>query len=294
MQDNVRKFWLTNANGDTYSLHENNVILTNPAGLGFSRSISMAVLGNSNAILSKSYDLASLPFSGEIDFIGSTNVERYKEYNDFSKFLYFEPLELHYKVPFDGTPYFCKVIVSNLEKTETGQDGIMRVNIQLTKQTSWYSEEKNQIEARERAYEGKQYPLRRPYHYGVVSTKNVKLYNAGVSETPMLVEIVGNVEDPSFSLYDSNNVQYGAAKLTGVYDYVAINSDDLEEEIVLQRSGATIPNAVNYQDLTVGNPQQVYVTFLKLKPGTSTLVFNTPTDFTGFCRVTWRNAYATV
>ena len=91
-----------------------------------------------------------------------------------------------------------------------------------------------------------------------------------------------------------DNEQYGAAKILGTYSYVRVDSDDTAEEIHLERNGSVIANAINYQDLTVGSPQQVYVTFLKIQPGTSTLMFDLGDDFDGCVRLTWSNAYVSV
>ena len=164
----------------------------------------------------------------------------------------------------------------------------------MYRQTLWYTDDINTVVVVGGSDKGKQYELQRPYHYGGLSTSNIQLYNSGVNDTPMLIEIDGRCTDPLLSLYDNEKNLYGRSKILGTYDYVAINSDDLEEEITLIYNGGSIPNAVNFQDLSVGDPRKVFVTFLKMRPGQNTLVTNLPDGFDGRVIITWRNAYVAV
>lgn len=287
----VREFWLENANGVKYSLHTEKAFFHAPQGLGFSVDITPVRVGNSNFIISEEYNLGSI--SGEILFM-ENRTRAYQEYFNFVHFLYQKPITLHYLPPNDKKSYWCQVRVVLVDKTEMGEDSILRVPIEFYRQTMWFNDDVNMIEATNNAEDGKFYPLSRPYHYGLISIRNIDLYNDGVSDSPLFIEIDGECEDPSYNIYDGNGVMYGATKILGIYDYVAVDSSDLTENIVLMREGSSIPNAVNYQDLTVGSPRSVYVTFLKLRPGESKLVFNLGEDFGGKVRVRWNNAYVTV
>lgn len=287
----VREFWLTNANGDKWSLNQEKTFANEPEGLGYDVNISVAKLGNTNVITSEYYDLPS--FQSELMFM-EPRQRAYQTYREFIGFLSQKPIVFHYMPPNTNESYQCACRVTQLVKTEYSPDGFMSCPINIYRQSMWYSDKENVIDATKTQEEGKQYPLKRPYHYGIVSTQNIPLYNDGMVDAPMKIEIVGECTDPLFNLYDGNGNRYGACKINGTYDYVMINSDDVDEGIVLERGGSNIPNAVNYQDLTVGDPQKVYVTFLKLKAGTSTLVFSLDNSFTGYVRITWRNAYVAV
>lgn len=289
----VREFWLTNSKGEKYSLHTLSAFLNLPTGLGYGVTTNVVKLGNSDLITSESYNLPTA--SGEIIFMGDRR-QIYQEYLNFSKFLYHRPIVLHYKTPNSNTSYYCLVRVIDLQKSEVSQaDGILHCPIQLYRQTMWYDDNLNVLEAKNIALEGKEYPLYRPYLYGVISTSNIELYNDGVADAPMVVEVDGASTDVMFDLYDEANVKYGATRILGEYDYIKIDSEDLNQDIQLVRNGASLPNAINYQDLTVGDPRQVYVTFLKLKAGRSKLVFNFGSSgFNGTVRISWRNTYVTV
>lgn len=289
----VREFWLVNSRGTRYSLHDVKTFLNEPEGLGYGVDLDVLQIGNSKMILSEEYNLGSV--SGELLFMGSRN-EVYDQYFRFAQFLYFRPITLHYRTPDKTASFYCQVRVTSLEKTEVDNDDrMLHCPITMYRQTMWYNDIENVVEARNIIIEGKQYPLYRPYHYGAVSTSNIEIYNAGIADAPMLIEVVGRATDVTWNLYTPENVRYGAGKILGEYDSITVNSDDLNESIELVRDGSVIPNAVNYQDLTVGSPQEVYVTFLKLRPGTSRMTFNFGEgEFDGYVRITWRNAYVTV
>ena len=293
----VRDFWLTNADDQTFKLKGNNVsntvsFLHEPEGLGFSVALTTAKLGNTDIILSEQYQLGSV--SGDLIFIGSLP-DVYQQYQNLLTFLARKPITLHYLPPNTNDSYRCLVRVVSLDKSEVSyEDGCLHCPIQFYRQGMWFNDTPNVLDATNEITDGKSYPLDRPYSYGAVGLENIQLTNAGMTDTSLKVEIFGSVTDPEWSLFDEYNVQYGAAKILGTYTYVRVDSDDIDEEIHLERSGSVIANAINYQDLTVGSPQQVYVTFLKLKPGTSTLMFSLGDNFDGTVRLTWSNAYVSV
>lgn len=293
----VRDFWLSNADDNIFEMKGSNVantisFLHEPEGLGYSVSLSTVKLGNTDIILSEQYNLGSA--AGDLIFIGSVPGV-YQQYQSFLSFLARKPIMLHYLPPNTNESYSCRVRVVSLEKTEVNaEDGCLHCPIQFYRQGMWFNDNPNVLDVTNEISEGKSYPLTRPYSYGAVGLENIQLTNAGMTDTSLKVEIFGEVTDPEWALYDEDSTQYGAAKLIGTYTYVRVDSDDIDEEIYLERNGSVIANAVNYQDLTVGSPQQVYVTFLKLQPGTSTLRFDLGSSFNGYVRLTWSNAYVSV
>lgn len=288
----VRQFWLENANGIKYSLHRVESFLNTPSGLGYGVDISTFKLGDSNVIATEEYNLGSV--EGEILFMEERE-KAYQQYFQFAQFLYARPITLHYVPPntFDG--YHCQVRITNVEKGEVNSDdGILHVPVSMYRQTMWYTDKENVISVKAEYEDGKEYPLDRPYHYGMFSTNGMILTNNGVANAPLIIEVDGASSDVMWRLFDANYNLYGACRIIGDYDYVYVNSNDLEEEIRLVDNDVFLPNAINYQDLTVGDPRNVFVTFLKLRPGQSRLAFNLTDEFTGTVTVRWRNAYVTV
>lgn len=293
----VRNFWLTNADDVRYELKGENIsntisFLHEPEGLGYNVDLTTVKLGNTDIILSETYNLP--PVAGDLIFIGSLP-DVYQQYQNLLTFLARRPITLHYMPPNVNDGYRCLVRVTGIEKGEVNyEDSCLHCPIQFYRQSMWFNDEPNILDVRNEIAEGKSYPLDRPYSYGAVGLENIRLTNNGMTSTSLKVEIFGDVTDPEWSLFDENNVKYGAAKILGSYTYVRVDSDDTGEEIHLERNGSVIANAINYQDLTVGSPQQVYVTFLKLQPGTSTLMFTLGDNFDGYVRLTWSNAYVSV
>lgn len=289
----VREFWLTNADGTKFSLMPHTNFLYEPQGLGYGVSLTTTKLGNTDVILSEMYNLGSV--EGELLFMDNALGSKYQRYQEFLQFLSRKPIQLHYLPPNATDAYYCAIRVVSVEKTEVNhEDNVLHCPIQMYRQTMWFNETPTVMEVGNTVTDGKSYPLDRPYAYGQNSLSNIALYNSGMADAAMKLEIVGSCTNPQWELYDDESVQYGACKITGTYDYVMINSDESNETIYLERGGSVIPNAANYQDLTVGSPQQVYVTFLKLKPGSSRLVFIPDENFSGYVRITWRNSYVSV
>ena len=292
----MRQFWLSNADDVVYSLNEVkpngvDVFLHDPSGLGYTVEMSTIKLGNSNLIINEDYVLP--PLEGEVLFKGTLrNV--YQQYQEFIRFLSKRPITLHYLPPNTFNSYGCSIRVTSLEKTEVQTDGLLHCPIIMNRQTLWSSDNPNIIDSSNSISNGKSYPLSRPYTYGEVSLENIRMTNDGMTDAPIKVEIFGACTDPSYNLYDDENNLYGSCKILGTYDYVMVDSGDLTEEIILKRNGSVIANAVNQQDLTVGSPNQVYVTFLRLHPGVSKLAFDMDENFTGTVRITWSNFYVSV
>lgn len=288
-----RKFWLENGIGNLFYLTEKqyNWFLADPDGLGLTINYSSIKLSDSEVITSKDYELMTV--GGDLLFYAETNEQKYEDYFNFLRFVARTPIYLHYQTPNNTESYRTLVQLTNLEKTEVDEDGILHCPISFKRLSLWFGDTLNVIDVGNEIDNGKDYPLTRPYSYGAISYENMSILNNGMVEAPLLIEITGSVTDPVYSL-SQDGVVYGRGKIIGTYDYVSIDSDDANENIILKVGDSTIANAVNYQDLTVGSPNEIYVTFLKARAGISTLRLNLPDGFEGRVRVTWRNAYLSV
>lgn len=291
MRQDVRKFWLTNAKGQAYDLMGQAPFLHSPNGLGYQVDLATIKLGNTQVITGESYNLGS--FSGDMVFFGNRPTQ-YQNYLTFTKFLRYTPILLHYQTPNSNESYFCQVRVNSLQKSEISpQDNVLHVPVNMVRLTLWYTDRVNSIVVENVAEGGKEYPLDRPYYYAMPTFTNIPVYNDSQTDTPFVIELDSAITDMEFGVYDEDGEQYGACKIYGTYDVIRIDSDELSESIYLEASGSAVANAINYQDLTIGNPNEVYVTFIKLKPGQNYIRF-TPTTYTGNVTVSWRNAYVTL
>ena len=290
-----RKFKLLNGLGNTFTLTEHNlrVFANNPQGLGYSRTMSLLRLGDDYIVPYQIINLDQIDL--EILFYDDTNVDKYQKYNDFVNFLSHKPIYLQYQKPNSFTWYRRKVEVMQLTKTEVNRDdSILHCPMTLQTLGFWEDNDSRIIDTNNNTSDGKIYPITYPIKYGATSLSNIPIISEGLLDTPLEITVNGTVTDLQYILYDESNIPYGRGKINGTYDRIYINSDEANEEIQLIRGGLIIDNPLYYQDLTIGSPNEINITFLKLKTGISKLSFVVDLGFTGDIRVEWRNRYVTI
>lgn len=286
-----RQIYFKNSLGQTFGDGQTN-LFANLQGFGFQNTLTGTRVGNSLLI---SQSLEELVVKSTELMIWSANEDIYQLYLKFARFVQYEPLYLYYKTPNKNEAVFCQVKITQCAKGEVGQDGIMRVALNIQPLTFWFDETENVISTGRTENIGKTYPLKRPYVYSFVSTSNITLFNDGIKDAPMIIEVEGSTTDLLYNLYDEQGKRYGVGKFNGTFDSIVVNSFELDESITLMRDGAVLPNPYNYQDLNVASSDPTSrVTFLKLKSGKSTMNFNVSEGFNGTITVRWRNTYATV
>ena len=292
----IRKFWLINGEGNRFDLTDfKSAFLNEPNGFGSTNTIAVTRLGNSQKLSSviDNFD----PFGGEILFQNSEdNAQSYDSYTSFIQFISILPLYFHYQTPaMSNENYYREVVLNSIEKGEVDYEtNLLRCNVQFTPLTLWKNDTTTIVAASSKKDAGKKYVLNRQYAYTSSGYEDIILYNKSPSCVPLEIEINGRCVNPSFTLYDSLGNVYGVCRLIGKFDYVYINSDDRYEEIKLSLDGAWLNNAANYQDFTVGIPNQAYLTFCYLNPGTSGMKFSFADEFDGEVRIKWRDEYATI
>lgn len=292
----VRDFKLSNGNNAMWTLTDPSIesFATNPSGLGFNSESQYMRVGNDNLLTYSQYSMETKSF--DVMFYGKRREDMYKMYFDFVKFLMVEPIYLIY-VPVGGKTYRMKVKVESLGKTEIDPSTSALVcPMAMTPLSFW---EDNKIKATTvqttNKLGGKNYPLERPYYYAPAQFSNVSLDCQGTLPSAIEIEINGNISGVQYSLLDANDVVYGVGKITGSYDHVIINTDEAEENILLENGGVQIPDPYNYQDLTVGSPDAIKVTFVQLKPmEVSKMNFILGLGFEGSVTIRWRDRYLTV
>lgn len=293
----VRKFSLVNGNSASWDFTDpaKKVFAANPAGLGLVSTANTLRLGNKLKVTDFTYDFVNKTF--EVLFLGDTLEEIYADYNRFVDFLTVGNISLLYEIPSQSTAYRIQVLVSELTKTEVKDNGYMTCDLTLTPLSFWEDNVKKTIEidSAGATAEGKHYPLQRPYFYGQSSFDNVEINIVGNMETPLEITINGQTTNPQYSLYDNNDNLIGIGEFDGTFNYVYVNSDETDEEIVLHDgNGTTLAYPYNYQQLDLGDGETVKVTFFNLKQGYNKMSFNLGGTFDGSIKVEWRNRYISV
>lgn len=292
-----RKFRLLNSQNSIFELTDKNfkVFASNPAGLGFSKTVSLYRLGDENLVPYSMINLDQISF--EILFYDESLADKYQKYNDFVNFISHKPIYLLYQKPNSFNWYRRLIESMSLSKTEVSLDGMLHCNYNMQTLTFWEDNDVNEKVVNSGSVsgnDGKIYPLTYPFKYSSSSLSNIELMSIGFLDSPMQITIDGTTTDPQYILYDEEGEIYGRGKFNGTFDKVYINSSESNEQLILQRNDLILSNPMSYQDLTIGSPNDIYVTFLKLKLGVNRMSFILGDSFEGSVRIEWRNRYVTI
>ena len=290
-----RKFWIINALGNRYDLTDKNskVFLNAPNGFGLNRSFTSLKVGNSELVTSQQFNLTDI--TGELLFYADSNGTKYQDYQDFIQFVKYKPLEFHYQTPNQLTSYYCDVLLTQLQKSEVGTDGILTVPIVMHRLTEWLDDTDYSITLTNTASgEGKYYELVRPYHYAGTDLSNTPINNNGTDDVGFIIEVNGECQNLQFTLTQRGE-QYGICKINGTYDYIMIDSVERTESMYLERNGSAITNPEQYQDFTIRNGAS-YLTWCKFRVGETILniTMGNIDTFDGNIVIRFKNSYVSV
>lgn len=295
--EDVRKFWLENQDGKIiqFTDEESKTFLSSPSGLGIDVNYGGFRLGNSRVVNYQQYQLDDI--SGTLLFYGNSRAEVYQKYFEFTNFISKNILlKLHYQTPNSFDSFYRYVFVRSLKKEEIIKESlVLECPIVFATQTFWRSDNINSlVVSNEYVGDSKRYPLKRPYSYASSSLNNMRVFNRGNAEASLKIVINGSSVNPTINAFDNKGVKYGEARFIGAFDQVVIDSEDLGENIQLIKNGAYLVAPYSYQDLSIGSPNEVYVTFIKLKSGESTLTFTSDSDFDGTVELYWSDSYVSI
>lgn len=284
-----RQFYIENSLGKKYYLTNKNFkqFLSDPQGLGFAKSLTTLRLGDDELITGEEYSMPSV--TGSILFYDTVE-QAYQDYYDFINFVRYTPLKLYYLPPNLLFPYYIECSLTQLDKGEYSQSGYLSCAVSFYGNTLWQnSQESVMTVTNSESNDGKFYELERPYHYAGYSLNSIRINNNGDIPIGFEVEITGSVTNPRLTA-TYNDETYGLLKLNGTFDYVKVNSDDVEESIYLENGGSVITNPLSYQDLSIADGV-ADITFFKLKVGESYLSFSCDklSSFDGKLTFRWKD-----
>lgn len=289
-----RKFWFINSNNDKYSftLKEKKHFLSNPQGLGFTKSLGTTKLGDSEIKISEEYDLPTV--TGDLLFYDTVE-NAYQDYFNLLEYLSFTPIKLYYQPPNTFNSYYIECEVTSIDKGEYSEEGYLQCPISIYGISQWLdANETTLIVTNGESGSGKYYDLIRDYHYAGGNLNDIEVNIKGHRPIGFTFEIFGEVTNPLLTVSKDNNI-YGKLKLLGTFDYVRIDSDDLTENITLQKDESYLSNPYNYQDMSIVDGL-TQITFIKLKIGKNILSFNCDklTSFEGYIKITWKDKRVSV
>ena len=306
-----RKFKLVNSLDQVYELTDQNFkqFLNNPNGLGYRKDLDGIRIGNRYKITKREYDLPSP--SGELIFYNGTNEENYDAYKRFVRFAQFYPLKLYYYTPsYDKTEeevnsIYLNCEVVSAEKSQVSYDsGMLRVPVTFKGLSFWLSGIQSELKINTDGIEPSTFafPLSFPFSFGSDPLRNIVLPNNGSLVTPVTFTITGRCRDPYIRFFEekivdgqTELVEYAACRFYGTFDSVHVDSNDSDQKIELTYEGTPITNPAVKQDLSLANvddeENEFYLTFLKIKPGTTKATISFTNDFAGTVDLNWRDEY---
>lgn len=297
----VRKFWLENSLGEKFLFTDenSNIFLSDPEGLGFVKNVSTARLGDNERVIASYYNMPSP--QGELIFYDRVE-QGYEDYDNFINFIMNEPLKFYYQPPNTLEPYYMDCQIMQLDKGEYDEDGAMRCPIIFLGTSMWLNSKETLLKiTNTQQDEGKFYDLERPYHYAGQMLNNIVVNVVGNLPADFEFEIYGEVVNPILTA-TQNGVAYGIIKLDGSFSSndqskpsVYVNSNDIDEEIMLRSGDSVLSNPTSYQDLSIADGV-ASLTFFKLAVGKSLLSFSCSNinTFTGYINIKWKDKRVSV
>ena len=297
---NYRKFWLENANNIAYQLtdKETKTFLSNPSGLGFSKSLTLDRLGDEAEIVS---NIANLPTpSGELIFHKDSLTGKYYDYKKFIQFAKIKPLRFYYQTPDSFESSYIDCEIATLDKGEVGTDGCLHCSIQIQGLSFWKNSKENIVKVEEVIEGGMIFPFTFPFTFEGNSYANIQVQNNGTLPVGFKFEIYDLITNPVLSLYQREynqdtqqfeDVKYGEIRIDGTYDEIRVDTRDKKQSIYLGLNGSAIANPTSKFNL-VGNGE-FETPFPKLKVGESKLTFTFGGTFSKAVYIKWQDVALT-
>ena len=227
----VRGFRLLNEKGQSYSLMDiqNNCLLTEPNGLGYSYSTEYEQLGNIFVENLRKFEQGQI--TGIVNFLKYDN---FKELVDFIERA--ENLKLAYKIPFKNgeREYLKDINIQSLTKTQIQTNGIISETITFECLGLWYEE--NTIEYTINPIENE---IRWDFIWDTTfndnNSQSIIYKNEGHVPAPILMEINGPVLNPVVEIY-INDILYQRVEIkTTIAEYESLIYNSKEAEFTIKR-----------------------------------------------------------
>lgn len=287
----VRQFTLKNSLNEQISLNDLDFFGYEPEGLGI--SFENTYYGANANFLEDTTALNQSQFSINVLF-GAETLNPYQKYNDFIRFLNYQPLYLMYGVPGIGT-YERQCRLSEIPKTEINEYNVINETLTLDCVTPWYQWiTMNRDDLQPQNGEGKIYVNNTanintgyyvyPYIYSSDRTEkkdyfnlnNDSMYMGTADSSPLEIIISsGNrtIENPEWRIVQNSievqNDKYFITMPTN--STLIVSSEPQNQRAILRTSDGSETNVYQMQDMTKTN-------FVTAPLGQSTLHFEGLTE----------------
>lgn len=227
----VRGFRLLNEKGQSYSLMDiqNNCLLTEPNGLGYSYSTEYEQLGNIFVENLRKFEQGQI--TGIVNFLKYDN---FKELVDFIERA--ENLKLAYKIPFKNgeREYLKDINIQSLTKTQIQTNGIISETITFECLGLWYEE--NTIEYTINPIENE---IRWDFIWNTTfndnNSQNLIYQNMGHVPAPITLEMNGAVSNPIIEIYIDDTLYQELRIKTTIAEYEKLIYNSKENEFAIKK-----------------------------------------------------------
>lgn len=227
----VRGFRLLNEKGQSYSLMDiqNNCLLTEPNGLGYSYSTEYEQLGNIFVENLRKFEQGQI--TGIVNFLKYDN---FKELVDFIERA--ENLKLAYKIPFKNgeREYLKDINIQSLTKTQIQTNGIISETITFECLGLWYEE--NTIEYTINPIENE---IRWDFIWDTTfndnNNQNLIYQNMGHVPAPITLEMDGAVSNPIIEIYINDALYQELRIKTTIAEYEKLIYNSKENEFAIKK-----------------------------------------------------------
>ena len=259
----IRKFYLENSKGQVFNFnYYNGCLLANINGLGFSYKISYLKYDHIYTAVKKDEPLGEISF--DIIFL-----DGYSGYQKLIDYLNIETSNLKLYYVSNDTKYVYVDFV-NLSKSEI-VDGHLKSGAILNKKTYWIKEKSFILSFDSSVQSGKVYPFKYSYSYSETTGGKARLKIDGVTKASTLIEITGNVKNPSLNVLKGDEV-ITSMKLNIIKNNAKIVISSIPNEQYIKSIEGVLENDIYHlQDFEKDN-------FILLEPTDLTLEFNSGTN----------------
>ena len=259
----IRKFYLVNSKGQVFNFnYYSGCLLANINGLGFSYNVSYLKYDHIYNTVKKDEPLGEISF--DIIFL-----DGYLGYQKLIDYLNIETSNLKLYYISNDTKYVYVDFV-NLSKSEIAGGHLKSVAI-LNKKTYWIKEKSFILSFDSSVESGKVYPFSYPFSYSETTGGKSRLKIDGVTKASTLIEITGNVKNPSLNVLKDDEV-ITSMKLNIIKNNAKIVISSIPNEQYIRSIEGGVENDIYHlQDFEKDN-------FILLEPTDLTLEFNSGTN----------------
>jgi hypothetical protein len=271
----IRKIYLENPSGNKFYFdYRSGCLIHAISGLGFSQEMTYLKYETFYDRVDQSQGLTEIQAT-------LTFLKGYLGYTELMNYLKLGEKELKLYYETDDSA-FCFVDIKSISKQELVA-GTLQSQIIFQKLSLWLKNQLYTVNVNEDTV-GKRYTYSYPYRYSAFFEGRIHIVNRGVHKAPLLIEIIGAVNDPEIIIRKNSTVitmlRLYHTQLNGEIHISAIPNN----QYIRQIDNGEVNSIYGSQDFTCDN-------FLFIEPGEYEVEFKPGVASPTTCRITLLEGY---